>query len=164
MKNIGLISLFIICFFAGCKVSRKCFDQYLTPAFIQFNLSDLDTIVIRKYEPGNNFANLVDTTLLKYDTSFLRRSTAGDTTFVLLNLISRYEKHLLSKNDWRIFVPAKNLTVSFSAIDCPQTETDCYKCDCWNPINSFLQNNQRTTPQLRKIPGMGGNFYITYIR
>jgi len=147
----------------SCYRTSNCANQYITPAFVGFSLSDLDSIIVRQYKKSANFLQLIDTTLLTFDTTFLKFMSANDTTFVLLNQISGQEKYIFADHDWQIYIPAKHMTISISNITNPQTESDCFKCSCWNPINSFVQDTQTLFPQIRKIPNLGGYFYLTYV-
>ncbi|NOT93703.1 hypothetical protein [Ferruginibacter sp.] len=148
----------------SCNTSVPCANQYITPAFIGFKLSDLDSITVRRFKKDGAFLQLIDTATISLDTNFLKSTSTNDTTFVKLNSISGQEKYVFPDHDWQIYIPAKNMTFSISNIISPQTESSCFKCSCWNPINSFVQNSQTLIPQLRKIPSLGGDFYITYIR
>lgn len=163
MKKIILIGIIGIFVLTSCNRTITCSNQYITPAFIGFNLSDLDSIIVRQYKKDGNFLQLIDTTLITFDTTFLKSTSSSDTTFVLLNHISGREKYIFPDHDWRIYIPAKNMTFSISNIISPQTEYSCFKCNCWNPINSFIQNTQTFIPQTKKIPTLGGDFYLTYI-
>ncbi len=163
MKRFAPIIFLTVVVFTGCDPRIGCSDQYITPAFIGFNLSDLDTIVVRQYKKGDNFLTLIDTSILTFDTNYLRYATVNDTTFVLLNHISGQEKYIFPDHDWQIYIPAGNTTIPISDIISPQTETTCFNCNCWNPINSFTQNAQTFIPESRKLPNMGGEFYMAYI-
>jgi len=152
-------------FFAtSCNRSVPCSNQYITPAFIGFKLSDLDSITVRRFKKDGAFLQLIDTATISLDTNFLKSTSANDTNFVKLNIISGQEKYIFPDHDWQIYIPANNITFSISNIISPQTGSSCFKCSCWNPINSFVQNSQTLIPELRKIPSLGGDFYITYLR
>ena len=163
MKGLALIAFICVVISTGCNRTITCSNPYITPAFIGFNLSDLDSIIVRQYKKDGNFLELIDTTLITLDTTFLKSTSAGDTTFALLNHISGQEKHIFPDHDWQIYIPSAKMTFSISNIISPQTENSCFKCTCWNPINSFVQNAQTLIPQIRKIPNMGGDFYLTFI-
>jgi hypothetical protein len=164
MKTIVLICITGIILMASCKRTITCSDHYITPAFIGFNLPDLDSIIVRQYEKGGTFLQLIDTTQITSDTTFLKSTSSGDTIFVLLNQISGQEKYIFPDHDWQIYIPANNITFSISNIISPQAEYSCFKCNCWNPISSFVQNTQTVVPQINKIPNLGGDFYLTYIQ
>lgn len=163
MKKNILIGIIGILVLTSCYRTISCSNQYITPAFIGFNLSDLDSIIVRQYKNDGNFLQLIDTTLITFDTTFLKTTSSNDTTFVLLNHITGQEKYIFPDHDWQIYIPPKNMTFSISNIISPQTEYSCFKCNCWNPINSFVQNTQTFIPQIKKIPNLGGGFYLTYI-
>ena len=149
--------------FTNCKRTVPCNDHFITPAFIGFALSDLDSVIIRQFKKEGNFQQLIDTAILSFDTSYLKSISSNDTTFVLLNHISGQEKYIFPDHDWQLFITSKNLTYSISAILSPKTESPCFKCSCWNPISSFTQNSQTIIPKINTIPHTGGDFYITYI-
>jgi hypothetical protein len=157
---IVIVTIFLV---TSCNRSVPCSNQYITPAFIGFTLSDLDSVTVRQFKKDGTFSQLIDTATISFDTNFLISTSINDTTFVKLNHIIGYEKYLFPDHDWQIYIPAKNITYSISSIISPQTEFSCFKCSCWNPITSFIQNSQIINPPLRKIPNMGGDFYITYI-
>lgn len=155
--------VFCVAAFTNCNRTIPCKDRYITPAFIGFAITDLDSVIIRQFKKEGNFQKLIDTAILSSDTSYLRLTSSNDTTYVLLNHIIGQEKYLFPDHDWQIFIPSKNLTYSISAIVSPKTESPCFKCSCWNPISSFTQNSQTIIPKLNTIPHTGGDFYITYI-
>ena len=168
MKIIGLLVFISIIVLPSCVRTVPCLNQYVTPAFVGFKFSDLDTLVIRKYKKEDNFITVLDSALITTDSTILSKGTSNDTTIVLLNNISGEEKYIFPDNDWEISIPAQNLIVSMSNFDSPQTEHKCTLggdlCPaCSNPINSFLQNGQLVIPQYGKISYTGGDFYMTYI-
>jgi hypothetical protein len=163
MKKIIAIGFLSIVVLTNCNRTITCSNQYITPAFIGFNLSDLDSIIVRQFKKDGNFLQLIDTTLITSDTTFLKSTSSNDTIFVMLNQISGQEKYIFPDHDWQIYIPAKNMTFSISNIISPQTEYSCFKCNCWNPINSFVQNTETFIPEFKKIPNFGGDFYLTYI-
>ena len=164
MTKLSLITVVIIVVLSSCG-PNMCRDQYITPVFIGFELSDLDTIVVRQYEKGSNFHQLIDTALVTSDTTFLKsKATVNDTTFVLLNYISGREKYIFPDHDWQIYLPATNLTVSISNIVSPKTEGYSKPLVCTNPINSFIQDSIKTAPQFGKLPLTAGDYYLMYIK
>ncbi len=165
-KNILIIFISAI-LITGCDRTFPCYNQFVTPAFIGFKLSDLDTVIVREYEKGNNFSHLLDTAIIISDTTFLKSATSNDTTIILLNHISGEEKEIFPDHDWQIYIPAQNLVVSMSNFASPQKTKKCLiggdLCPgCSNPIDSFLQNGQKIIPQYGTIKYYG-NYYVTYI-
>ena len=168
MKQIGLIVFISILALTSCNRTVPCSNQYITPAFVGFILSDLDTLVVRKYKKDDNFNTLLDTALIISNSNVLSSGSSNDTTIVLLNYISGEEKYIFPDHDWQIYIPAKNMVVSISKFISPQTDQKCVLggdlCpSCSNPINSFIQNGQQVIPQYGKIPYSGGAYYLTYI-
>ena len=151
----------------SCNRTVPCSNQFVTPAFIGFNPSDLDTLIVREYKKDDNFSNLLDTAIIITDTAILKSSSSNDTTVVLLNQISGEEKYIFPDHDWQVYIPAQNITVSMSNFVSSQTDEKCVLggdlCPtCWNPINSFLQNGQQIIPQYSTIKYYG-SLYLTYI-
>jgi hypothetical protein len=83
---------------------------------------------------------------------------------VEMNVISGEYKYLLPGDDWQIYLPAKNVTVSVSNIASPQMHYKCFgdDCGCVNRIDSFMQNGNEEIPQSINIPyfGTGPVMYI----
>jgi hypothetical protein len=142
MKNI--IFLFIIALLMnGCKKEVQCINYNIDAAFIGFQKSDLDTIILRKYAPDNNFSQLIDSFILINDTSQLQRN---DTIRIAMR---RAGASVLMGfgNDWQIFIPSKNRVVSVSHIVAEQNSIKCgfsidpHACDCFNKISSLKQDD-----------------------
>ncbi len=57
IKNV--ISIFLLILFSGCTKERDCDDIALQPAFIGFAPSDIDTFILRKFNPGNSYQKLI---------------------------------------------------------------------------------------------------------
>ena len=109
MKQIGLIVFISILALTSCNRTVPCSNQYITPAFVGFILSDLDTLVVRKYKKDDNFNTLLDTALIISNSNVLSSGSSNDTTIVLLNYISGEEKYIFPDHDWQIYIPAKNM-------------------------------------------------------
>lgn len=105
------INLFLL---ASCSRTVPCSNQYITPAFVGFKLTDLDTLVVREYKKDDNFLTVLDTAVLRFDTTSLKSFSSKDTTFILLNNISGNEKYIYPDHDWQIYIPAKNRVITFS--------------------------------------------------
>jgi hypothetical protein len=112
--NIKIISTaFLLAFvFAGCTKKYDCTDLQIQPAFINFSPSDIDTFVLRKFKPGDNYQNLIDTFIVKsgYNGNY---QTSNDTTTVV---VTDGKNGIKAGFDWQIFIPAKNKTVFVSDI------------------------------------------------
>ena len=174
MKRIVPLTFIILFLFTSCSTNVPCPNQFITPAFIGFTLTDLDTVIVRKYQKNDNFSYLLDTSIVISDTNFLKSLSSNDTTILLLNGIYLDGKYLFTDHDWQIFIPARNMIVSLSNFDSPQTDKKCTfggdLCPtCWNSINSFLQNGQQVTPQYDSIKYYAGSVraaftgYLTYV-
>ena len=168
MKKTSLIIFVSVLALAGCRRTVACGNQYVTPVFVGFPLSDLDTLVVREFTKGDNFSTLLDTAVIVTGQYDLVEASSHDTTVVLFNYISGEERYLFPDHDWQIIVPAQNLVISLSGFDSPTLFKKCTLggdlCPaCANPINSFLQNNELIVPRYGKSPFSGDSLYLTYI-
>jgi hypothetical protein len=130
----------LVFFFSGCECF--CSENTISPAFIGFSKSQIDTVILRRFTPGGTFANLIDTVVItdpSLDTNcchpFLY-SIEGDTTLIF----NRYDTiaPIRAGYDWQIFIPATKSTVSISDIE-SGTQLSCGYCTLPN-IVSFEQN------------------------
>lgn len=142
-------------------------DQYITPAFVGFNLSDLDTLVVREYKKDDSFHNVLDSAVIITNRDVLASNSSSETTVVVFNHISGEAKYIFPDHDWQIYIPAQNRVISMSKFDSPRTNENCTSggdlCPgCTNPIRSFLQNGQETVPQYGTVENWG-SIYLTYI-
>ena len=146
--------LFIINYiFAGCNTTSDCLNNYLTPVFIGFNFSELDTLIVRKYIKNDNFLHLLDTAIIVTDTASFTYITSNDTTKLDFNTSIRQAKYMLPDHDWQIYIPKLNRLLSISNIASPKSHEKCYAggdlCPtCFNQIDSFQQNGQPIKAQV----------------
>lgn len=169
MKKLILIICISIIALISCSRTVPCSNQDVKLAFIGFKMSEIDTIILRQYEKGSSFSNLLDTSIEAIDTNYVKSSfSSHDTTFIALNFADRKNYHeLFPDRDWQIFIPALNMITSISDVVSPQSHIKCVLggdlCGgCINPINSFTQNGQPVIPQYGSILGVGAG-YLTYI-
>jgi hypothetical protein len=165
VPTIIIIAFTMLIFFSSCNRTIPCSNVPISPAFVGFNITDIDTLIIREYRKDDNFQHLYDTALITNDPHVARYTTSHDTTIVVLNVISGEDKYILPNSDWQIYIPAKDTTISISNISSPQITYSCFgdDCGCANPIDSFRQNGQLTIPQVVNIPYFTGHGYITCI-
>ncbi len=165
IKRLLLLFSIIVIVITSCKRSLPCFNDFITPVFVGFKWTDLDTIVVRQYKKGDAFQSLIDTVLIISDSNVLSNPSSNDTTAIPFNKVCCDYKYLKSDSDWEIYLPALNRVVKISNIISPQKYKECIfggdLCpDCKNPIDSFLQDGQQVIPQ---ISTLGGYNYFAYI-
>jgi hypothetical protein len=113
MKINIIIPAFLLPFvFASCTKEYDCTDLQIQPAFINFSPSDIDTFVLRKFKPSDNYQNLIDTFIVKYG-FYVSYQTSNDTTTVI---VTDGKNGIKAGFDWQIFIPAKNKTIFVSDI------------------------------------------------
>ena len=141
MKPVVILTLIYLSAL-GCTKTVSCGDLNIQMAFIGFTPSDSDTIVLRKFQTGDNYQYLIDTLNIFFDSSLYHRFS--DTTFVSLNEPGQGIK---AYNDWQIFIPSTNRTLRISAIVTEQATTKCstlgetLNCNCINKIYSLKNDN-----------------------
>jgi hypothetical protein len=146
----------------SCR-NALCGDTYIIPVFVGYSSRDLDTIVLRKFKAGSDFQVLEDTTIFTNNDTVAAYYASNDTTIVEMNILSGEYKYLLPGDDWQVYLPAKNVTVSVSNIVSPQMHFKCFgDCGCVNQIDSFMQNGNEEIPRSANIGdlGVGNVMYI----
>jgi hypothetical protein len=99
---------------------------------VEFNSADIDTIIVRKFERGDNFTKLIDT--LQWDQSNVIFYSRADT----LQMGEFIESMLLqSKFDYQVYFPAAARTFHITEINEPQMDGNCLaRVKCENSIVS----------------------------
>lgn len=159
MNRIIILGAIGLSLLASCK--RPCSDHYLTPAFIGYSVSELDTLIIRRFKKDGNFFPVIDTAIITNNHYVASYNTSNDTTIVNVNVISGVYNYVSPDHDWQIYIPSRNQTISISNIVSPQNDMSCFG-DCWcaNPINSFLQNGQLTVPPYNHNTNYGSSYFM----
>ena len=142
---------------AGCE--HPCRKNVIHPAFIHFQIEDIDTIILRAYRPNNNYLQLVDTFLV-HNLHASIYTTVNDTTIVYVN--NSDPDHWVSAGfDWQIYIPTKNRTISVAGIESEQVEGNKR---CINPVTAFVQDGQRVVPENVNTGQWQTSGYRAYIR
>lgn len=167
--KITFISLVFSVVFWGCDSFCVSIGP-INAVFIGYEQSDIDTFILRRYTPNNNFQHLKDTLLISsipapgdsYGNG--RYNIAGDTTFTSIqgNSNENAITGIIEGYDWQIYIPAKNQTVTFSGIvEGKQTGAKF----CLNPINSFQQDGLTiSSPTSYPDDGVSPFGYRAFIR
>jgi hypothetical protein len=131
----------------SCNRTIPCDKNEIIPVFIGFSSGDLDTVILKKFKKGDNFTQLIDSSIFVKDGIDSNRFyTFSDTTIIDFNTLCCTKENLIPDFDWQLVLPYKKDTVSISDIESPPTESTCWKCSCLNPINSIVQNGQKNIP------------------
>ena len=101
--------IFLAILITSCTKEYDCSDTQVSPAFIGYSISDIDTLVTRKFKMGDNFQTLLDTLIIINGGRgyFL---TSNDTTIAGFS-------NIMAGFDWQLYIPAKNKTVSITNIE-----------------------------------------------
>ena len=98
----------------GCSKEYDCDEPQLQAAFIGFTIAEIDTIILKKFKPGNNFQTLIETDTVLFANKYNSLYTFfGDTTSVF---VKDPLKCIKAGFDWQVLIPATNKTISISSI------------------------------------------------
>lgn len=133
-KSLSMLLLFCSILVAGCR-DVPCLQAAVFVGFIAFQDQELDSVVIRSYVKGSQFADLRDSLVFtRANHHFVRR---GDT---VLLVESRGE--ITSNYDYLLDLPNAGKAYRLSEIFEPRTDGGRSKAACINPIRSFRINDQ----------------------
>jgi len=147
MKRIFPAVFIIVLSMGSCTMEFNCTDPQIQPAFINFSLPDLDTLVLRKFQPGNNYQILIDTFSLVYGYN-AQYVVSNDTTTVF---VIDGTHGIKAGYDWQLFIPTKNRIIFISDILSEKKTGTCgsgifsmdkFGCTCLNNVFSFKKDNQ----------------------
>jgi hypothetical protein len=158
-----ITAILLIAALARCTTEYDCADLQIQPAFIGFNLADIDTIVLKKFKAGGNYQIFIDSFIITHGYSGSYR-VSNDTTRVS---VTDGKNGIKTGFDWQIFIPAKNKTVFISDIVSDKKTGKrghgIFSMDpapgCTNDIFSVKMDNQFVNFSNQ---GMGG--YYVFIR
>jgi hypothetical protein len=142
MPKFSLLSLLLLGFvWSGCDYF--CPDGgMITPTFIGFSRSDIDSFVTRAYQPDGTFQVLLDTCLVVSNdvgTGNCVYTTSHDTTIAFIN-DGRPHSAIIYGCDWEIYIPAMKRTIFISHINGSTKKNG--PITCLGPIHSFVQDGQ----------------------
>ena len=145
----------LIIFLASCGDTYQCPKENLLAAYILYADPDVDTVILRRFRLGSNFAEKVDSAILtSANCQFSRRS---DTVTIFTIDI----KHRLNDEyEWQIFNPFNQKTVSISDMQFQieeQKSGGLFSTDpsaCFSPLISYKRDNIIVTT----VPNSGNNY------
>lgn len=156
-----IISFLVISSVILLSCESPCTNSHISPAFVGFQKTDIDTFVIRAFKANDNYLHLIDTIVVVNVIGLASIYTEiNDTTIVYVN-DSDPNKWIISGQDWQIYIPAKNRTISISNII--DLQTDGSSRGCWNPIISFMLDSQKIIPTLFSTDDFFTSGYRVYI-
>jgi hypothetical protein len=151
--------LFALAVVSGCR-HTLCENSPVTPAFIGFNPADVDTIIVRAFQPNDNYQHLLDTLAIIKDSNCYF-TTSNDTTIIYFADFNNQSEIISTGSDWQIYIPTTNRTITISDIMSQQTEEPVKYC--LNPISSFIQDGQLVVPKLVNSGVYYTSGYLIYI-
>jgi hypothetical protein len=159
-----LLTLGLVIFFLdGCECF--CSNNTINPAFIGFSKSQIDTVILKRFTPNQNYAYLIDSVIivaLSPDTnccSAFNYSVQGDTTIIFTN--SDTIAPIRAGYDWQIYIPATRSTINISDIE-SGTQANCKYCT--PNIVSFVQNGVQINSPARTNNFTNDDGYGAFIR
>ncbi|HYC27945.1 MAG TPA: hypothetical protein VEB42_04000 [Chitinophagaceae bacterium] len=141
-----LVILAIITAAASCGKKCTCEFETIPPAFVGYNNSEIDTIIIKRFEKGSNFSRQVDSFTLTVSNTVYSR-TGTDTTLVYPQNTSQ---RLSEDSDWQLTNPFDNRTIRVSDIVVEKRVSHCggiFSMDkqyCISPVASFNRDGVLT--------------------
>jgi hypothetical protein len=135
-------------FLFGCSQEFDCKDRSVLFSFVGFDSTEIDTIIIKKYEQNSNYLNLLDTLRI------IRGQNAGgyssnDTALITLYL-SIDSCNIRPGFDWRLYLPSIDRTISISDMITEKKTRICKRgfysldqndCLCYNKILALKIDN-----------------------
>lgn len=142
MRNsFGIVIIFcILLIYNSCTF--WCGNGFINLAFIGFSQNDIDTIILKKYEPNNAYSHFIDSVVI--DEQVARYTVRNDTTILHVS-IGDLNYYIERNFDWQVYIPAKNKTVFISNITSEDVKGTNKRC--LDPITSFVQDGQTIIPQ-----------------
>jgi len=145
-----LAGVFALSLFLGSACSKKisCLDAEILLGFVNTPLSDIDTVILKKYALNSNFNNPIDSiTIIPNTNAEVVMRTTGDTA--VLRLFNA-ERGVKAGFEWQIILPKvgksytlSNIQQTNNEIKCGTFNTDCF---CNNLITGISLNNQNAIP------------------
>jgi hypothetical protein len=139
-----LFVIILCALLGGCSRTYDCKDPYFELQYIGYTKPEMDTLVIRKFRKDSNFQQLIDTVIIKFDTSMIRAGKNG-----ALAASTQFSKEpILAAYDWQLFIPSTDKTISIAIINQGKETGQCptvghkYHCRCYNPVYSLKIDNQ----------------------
>ena len=153
MKKIACLPLLLILCISACKKEKDCvINAHKAPcyvAFYGFKTTDVDTIMLLRYEQGSGFTKLIATDLLSFPNPW---KAPDSTTF---SSSSRSHMGALSANaDYEVQIPAlsrayriTNITYQSDTVVHYTTKQDCgsFGVNTVYPQTVFVDNNYTAT-------------------
>lgn len=132
-----LFAIPLIAIFSSCHNCICAPSDGLKLATITFDSTEIDTLIIRKFQKGSNFTSLIDS--LQWDRTIVLFTKFND-TFQMGTW--RGDIQLKSQYDYQVYVPATNRTFKITEMNEPQRTGDCSgKIMCGNIIVSAKIND-----------------------
>ena len=126
----------------SCGEKCPCPNESIIPIFVSYSNNETDTIIIRRYQKGTNFSQLVDSFSWTYDNT--SRVNKGDSIWIFA---VKLEQRINDKYDWQVINPFDNKNFSISDIIVKPKEIHCGgifgldKGPCVSPIVSYKRDN-----------------------
>jgi Fe-S-cluster containining protein len=141
MRYLILIITILTFFIAGsCGKKCPCYPARIYLNYIDFKVSETDTITVRRYIKGSGFLSLYDTGIISVTNSGYYPHT--DTMHIRTDIESLI---LRSDYDYELFLPVPNKISRIHDIQEEFREDGCISRNlngCINQINAFKLDNQ----------------------
>ena len=145
--RVVLIIFILATLISSCGKKCLCEPEQVIPTFVSYNQSEVDTILVKRFQKGTHFTEAYDEFLLHSGNAVI--SVVGDTTFfipeqIVFRLQSRWDVQLVNPFDGK--------TVAIADIEIEPKETHCggiFSMDpqpCISPITGFKKDGVAVMP------------------
>lgn len=131
--------------FTSCGPRRPCTNEKAALSFTNFDSTQIDSIVIVRFDRNSGYTNPLDSTLIS-------KTTAAYTTTAGITYVNAYKENVMTKEyDWIISVPATGKRVKFHVVSTENATQKCGgafrpNCDlCESRIEDFTVDGTKIT-------------------
>jgi len=153
------ICILVLVIVASCGKTHQCPKESLFPAYISYADAEVDTLILRRFQPGSNFTQQVDSTVLTSGNCHFSRTSDTITVFA-----SDDKNRFNDAYDWQISNPFDGKTVSISDLKFEikeQKSGGLFSSDpsaCFSPLLSYKRNAILVTP----VQNMGNKYLFIH--
>jgi hypothetical protein len=143
--------------FSSCVREQPCFNRPINPSFVGFALSEVDTLILKRFPANDSFSVPIDSFVVfaPYSQYQVAHDTINVNILAGVDSLPLFTGQIQTGFDWQIFIPAVNRTISLSHISSENRSVKCHTgfplvddkvvCSCGNLI-LYLQVDSTQEP------------------
>jgi hypothetical protein len=162
MRRLSLTLIAAISLLAACKKSDDSQCAFLNPpiVFAQFEDTDIDTLIFRRYTNNNQFSQLLDTTV--FASNVMTRTVVGQDSIILSVPYEQFNASFTAFN-WEIVVPGTGSQTRFSNIQSVYNNEEQAGAECHSNVTSVKVEESLPNTKIYSFPNWFGSQYRIYI-